>query len=156
MSARRAAHVTEGQAMAAESKQAEDDEERTIELDLSDLPEEQAHALVSAARASGLRVRAPFQRASGKKPFARPKFTTRPPTSPRTGGPWTLSQELRVAGQAQTAGSQGIDCWRRHSGCLHGRGRGQGDDCGAPGRLSLSAARIPEAAISGRSSGTLV
>ena len=30
--------------------------------------------LVFAARASGLRVRALFQKAGGKKPFARPKF----------------------------------------------------------------------------------
>ena len=48
------ARVTEDQVLAAESEQAEDDEEGVIELDLSDLPEEKAHALVFAARASGL------------------------------------------------------------------------------------------------------
>ena len=71
--------------MAAVSEQAEDDEQGAIELDLVDFPEEQAHALVFAARASGLRVRASFQKACGEKPFARPKFKARPPTPPRTG-----------------------------------------------------------------------
>ena len=92
--------------MAAESEQAEDDEEGTISLSLSDFPEEQAHALVFAARASGLRVRAPFQKAGFKKPFARPKFKARPATPPNMGDAEEMIAVPLAAFPSRRPGSQ--------------------------------------------------
>ena len=56
------AHTVEEHAATAEDEPAEDkDEKGTIQLDLSNLSDEQSHVIMLAARSSGLKVRLPFR-----------------------------------------------------------------------------------------------
>ena len=70
------AHAVDEHAMNADDEPAgaeDGDEEGTIKFDLSGLTDEQSHAFVFAAHASGFKVRPTFWPAADPKPWAKPK-----------------------------------------------------------------------------------